>query len=196
MVYRYIPGAAERAARLKRERERRDLENWTRNRPGEFSGFVRSRDPEVRRRWCSFYGIRFRDSKPRPRSLSYRGMLEITELSDSESDSSTGSSDHAIIESNNFASEKGSGRPMVPPSGEFVVTALQFSAAFHLDGRPNSDAIFWSRQTENYAELWQSAGLMLEDEEFVEVYFQLLNIYMLSCTFERVTIKKNNKNSN
>lgn len=170
--YRRIPGTAERAARAKRERERRELETWTRNRPGEFSGFVRSRDPEVRRRWCSFYGISFRKSKPRPRFPSYRGMLEITELSDSESDSSTGSSDHAILESNKFASEKGPGRSMVPPSGDYVVTALQFSAAFHLDGRPNSDAVFWSRQLEGYAELWQSAGLMLENDEFVEVFIR------------------------
>ena len=182
--YRHIPGAAERAARAKRERERRELETWTRNRPGEFSGFVRSRDPEVRKRWCSFYNISFRRSKPRPRFPSYRGMLEITELSDS--DSSTGSSDNAVIESKDFASKKGSGRPMVPPSGEYVVTAHQFSAAFHLDGRPNSEAIFWSRQMETYSELWQSVGLMLEDEEFVEVYLSLSSVFIHLLVYQLV----------
>ena len=168
MVYRRIPGTAERQARLRREREERELDKWTRNRP-EYSGRIRSRDPEVRRRWCSFYNISFRRTKPRPRFPSYRGTLEITELSDSESDSSTGSSDHAIIDSDNWASERGSGRPMVPPSGVYIVTALQFQAAFHLDGRPNSEAIFWDRQIDGYAQLWQSAGLMMEDDEFVEV---------------------------
>ena len=167
--YRRIPGTAERQARLRREREERELDQWTRNRPGGYSGRVRSRDPEVRRRWCSFYNISFRRSKPRPRYPSYRGTLEITELSDSESDSSTGSSDNAIIDPDTWATDRGSGRPMVPPSGEYIVTALQFQAAFHLDGRPDSSAIFWDRQIDGYAHLWQSAGLLLENDEFIEV---------------------------
>ena len=169
MVYRRIPGTAERQARLRREREERELDKWTRNRP-EYSGRVRSRDPEVRRRWCSFYNISFRKTKPRPRGISYRGTLEITELSsESDSDSSTGSSDHAIIDPDTWASDRGPGRSMVPPSGVYIVTALQFQSAFHLDGRPNPNAIFWERQVDGYAHLWQSAGLLLEDDEFVEV---------------------------
>ena len=178
MVYRRIPGTAERQARLRREREERELDKWTRNRPGAYSGRIRSRDPEVRRRWASFYGIKFRHTKPRPRGISYRGVLEITELeSESDSDSSTGSSDNAIIDSADWAAERGSGRSMVPPSGVFVVTALQFQAAFHLDGQPDPDAIFWERQLDGYAQLWQSAGLLLEDDEFVEVLFYLCLIY-------------------
>ena len=166
--YKVIPGSADRARKARRDREKRELEKWTRNR-GEFSGRTRSRDPEVRRRWCSFYGIEFEDSKPRPRYPSFRGTLQIVELSDSESDSSTGSEDYAIAEPDDFAIRKGPGRSMVPPSGDYIVTAHQFSAAFHLDGRPNSDSVFWERQTEGYAEIWQSAGLMLETEEFCEV---------------------------
>ena len=171
--YRVIPGSADRARRRRREREKRDLETWTRNR-GEFSGRTRSRDPEVRRRWCQFYGINFEDSSPRPRNPFYRGLLKITELSDSESDSSTGSSDYAIAEPDDFMYRKGSGRSMVPPSGDYIVTAHQYMSAFHVDGRPNSDAIFWERQNDGYAELWQSAGLMMAQDEFIEVKLRFL----------------------
>ena len=170
--YRRIPGTAEREARLRREREERELDRWTRNRPGEYSGRIRSRDPEVRRRWCSFYGVSFRRASRivRPRSCAHRGDPEsdIEEV-DSET-SSTGSSDNAIIDDDDWARARGSGRSMVPPSGDFIVTALQYQAAFHLDGEPNSDAIFWERQLEGYAQLWQSAGLLMENEEFVEVF--------------------------
>ena len=174
--YRRIPGTAERQARLRREQEERDLDRWTRNRPGQYSGRLRSRDPEVRRRWASFYGLSYRRvSKLKPRCLSYRGTLEITELDSESSDSSTGSSDNAIIDPDTWASDRGPGRSMVPPSGDYVVTALQVQAAFHLDGRPDPDAIFWERQVDGYAHLWQSAGLLLENDEFIEVYNPLTN---------------------
>ena len=181
MVYRRIPGTAERQARLRREREERELDKWTRNRPGGYSGRVRSRDPEVRRRWCSFYSISFRRSKPRPRFPTHRGIMEVAELESSDSDSSTGSSDHAVIDPDTWATDRGPGRSMIPPSGEFVVTALQFQAAFHLDGTPDSEAIFWERQVDGYAQLWQSAGLLLEDDEFVEVF--RLHLKLGSCLF-------------
>ena len=166
--YKVIPGTADRARRARYEREKRELEKWTRNR-GEFSGRTRSRDPEVRRRWCSFYNLPFEESKPRPEFPSFRGTLQIAELSESESDSSTGSSDFAIAEPDDFAIRKGPGRSMVPPSGDYIVTAHQFISAFHLDGRPNSESIFWERQLGGYAELWQSAGLLMENPEFTEV---------------------------
>ena len=192
MAYRVIPGTADRQRRLRRERERRELEQWTRNRAGEYSGTLRSRDPEVRRRWCKFFGITkyFKDIKPRPRYPSYRGELQITELDDESDDSenSTGSSDFAIMEDDDWATKKGPGRSMVP-SEDYIVTAHQFSCAFHLDGTPDSDAIFWSRQTEGYAQLWQSAGLLLENPEFIEVtnYIEskLAPIYLL-CLFVNV----------
>ena len=96
--------------------------------------------------------------------------MENNEVESDTETSSTGSSDHAIIDDDDWASARGSGRSMIPPSGDFIVTALQYEAAFHLDGEPNPDAIFWERQTEGYAQLWQSAGLLMENEEFVEVF--------------------------
>lgn len=176
--YRRIPGAAERQRRLRREREERELDQWTRNRPGEYSGRLRSRDPEVRRRWCSFYKVSFRRASHlvRLRSRTHRGDNESSPEEVDNDTSSTGSSDHAVMDDDDWASARGSGRSMVPPSGDFIVTALQYQAAFHLDGEPDSNAIFWERQTEGYAQLWQSAGLLMENDEFIEVFQQ--NLYL------------------
>ena len=174
MSYRRISGSASRAKRLKREKEYQDLVKWTNNRPGGFTGRTRSRDDEVRRRWCAFFGVSFRRSRPRPK---WRGQEpEIIEEESTDDDSSvssdsssTGSSDFAIAEPDTWATDKGSGRDMIPSDGNYIVTAEQFALAFHLDGRPDPESAFWSKQTNGYEQLWQSVGLMLEQAEFIEV---------------------------
>ena len=180
MSYRKISGSASRDKRLKREQEYRELVKWTNNRPGGFTGRTRSRDDEVRRRWCSFFGVSFRRSRPRPkwRVTEPEVIEESSEEEDSSGSetSSTGSSDFAIAEPDTWATDKGSGRDMIPEDGKYIVTADQFALAFHLDGRPDPESAFWSKQTNGCVQLWQSVGLMLEHEEFVEVKHIHINV--------------------
>ena len=178
MAYRRITGAASRERRLKREREFRELDEWTRNRPGEYTGRTGSQDDEVRRRWCSFYGFKFKDMKPRPRFPFHRGYDDSdsnqeeadTDSSTETSTPSTGSSDHAIMEPDTWATDKGPGRLMVADIDNYIVTADHYVYAFHLDGSVDSESDFWSKQQGGMTELWQSVGLMLEDPEFEEVF--------------------------
>ena len=108
MPYKRIMGTAARERRLRREREYKELDEWTKNRPGPYTGRTGSQDDEVRRRWCSFFGFKFSEMKPRPLYPFRRGYDTEAE-SDNEpvdeapaesssdtSNPSTGSSDHAI----------------------------------------------------------------------------------------------------
>ena len=176
MAYKRIAGTASRERRLRREREFRELMEWTRNRPGEYTGRTRSRDDEVRRRWCAFFGVSFRRSRPRSKWRQEQPVIEEEESSEESDDSSsddeastTGSSDNAIAEPDTWATDKGPGRLMIPDDGNYIVTAEEFAMAFHLDGRPDNESAFWAKQTNGYKQLWQSVGLMLEQDEFVEV---------------------------
>ena len=177
MPYRRIAGTASRERRLRREQEFRDLMEWTRNRPGGYTGRTGSQDDEVRRRWCSFYGFKFSDMKPRPRYPFHRGDPDPdppaeendSDSSKSSSNCSTGSSDNAIMEPDTWATDKGPGRLMVENLENYIVTADQYAYAFHLDGSIDSESDFWSKQQGGMTEIWQSVGLLLEDPEFEEV---------------------------
>ena len=178
MNYKRIEGTASRERRLRREREFEELMEWTRNRPGGYTGRTRSQDPEVRRRWCSYFGFSFSKSKPRPSFPWVRGRQtsdepssesSIDESSSNSSHYTTGSSDHAVMEPDSWATDKGPGRMMVADESRFIVTADQYVLAFHLDGEIDSESSFWSKQMGGYHELWQSAGLLLENDEFIEV---------------------------
>ena len=183
MSYRRIAGSATRERRLRREREFKELVEWTKNRPGPYTGRTGSQDEEVRRRWCSFYGFKLRDFPARPEFPFFRGRRdpEKTEEDDDEatpddsnsgsSTYTTGSSDCAIMEPDTWATDKGPGRSMVEDPTNYIVTAEQFIMAFHLDGSVDSESSFWSKQAGGYYELWQSAGLLLEEDEFVEVLY-------------------------
>ena len=183
MAYRRIRGTASRERRLRREQEYRELDEWTRNQPGPYTGRTGSQNDEVRRRWCSFFGFDFSKMKPRPLYPFHRGRRDDEVITEEEADSNstidesssgsstctTGSSDYAIMEPDTWATDKGSGRPMVADVDNYIVTADQFVYAFHLDGTVDSDSDFWSKQLNSSEELWQSVGLMLEDAEFQEV---------------------------
>ena len=180
MPYQRILGAAARERRLKREREFKELMEWTKNRPRPYTGRTGSHDDEVRRRWCSFFGFDFKKMAPRPLYPFHRGRRDVDpsenedepdteESSSGSSNATTGSSDNAIMEPDTWATDKGPGRSMVQDESNYIVTAEQYVYAFHLDGRVDSTSSFWSQQMGSYFEVWQSAGLLLEDAEFREV---------------------------
>ena len=173
MTYRRIAGTASRERRLRREREFRELMEWTRNRPGEYTGRTGSQDDEVRRRWCSYFGFKFSKMKPRPRYPFHRGYPDSISSEDTidstSSTDTTGSSDNAIMEPDTWATDKGPGRSMVSSFEDYIVTADRYAYAFHLDGTVDSECDFWSKQQGGAIEYWQSVGLMLEDPEFEEV---------------------------
>ena len=152
MPYIRVVGAAEREKRRKREEERRELETWTQNRPGGFTGRLRSDDDEVRSRWASFFKIKPKYCKPR--TLSHHRGTTPDETEDDNGDPDEVPTDQpGPSESTPF--------PTMTPS-EYVRT-------FHLNGMPNFACDFWSSQPGGTQELWEAVSITMEDETFQEV---------------------------
>ena len=169
MPLRRIIGTAERERALRRERELQELKDWTMRRASQsrlgYTGRLGSHDDEVRRRWASYYKISSRTLRKIPRRalrMTHRGTQDPVPVTPPFSSSSDEDYEPPIItESDPF--------PNPEPAEVIVITAEEFASAFYPDGRPDSLSEFWDRQMGGTTEVWQSVGLMLENQEFLEV---------------------------
>ena len=164
MPYQRILGSSARERKAKRDRERAELETWTKNRDGGFTGRLYSQDSEVRERWASFFGIKKRHIKKyvKPRGFSRRYHPgNHTPPNRSPPFSSSEDETEEPSESTPFPED-----PSELPLG--TLTPLEFLESRIL--RETSDVSeFWKASPGGTSEIWEAMDIVIKHSDLSEV---------------------------
>ena len=170
MPYQRVLGAAARERRAKRERERAELEAWTQNREGGFTGRLHSDDSEVRERWASFFGIKSRHCRKycKARGFSQRRLGNRTPPTYSPPFSSSDDEERTTTASTPFPTD-----PSELPLG--TLTPLELLESRVLRENPDTSK-FWKTSPGGTTELWEAMDIVIKHSDLSEVsiYFLLI----------------------
>ena len=165
MPYQHVMGSAARERKAERERERAELETWTRNRDGGFTGRLHSQDSEVRERWASFFGIKKRHCKKYCKPHGFSRRYHPGNHTPPEHSPPFSSSDEEDVpeptSSTPFPSD-----PSELPIG--TLTPLEYLETRIMRDNPDISE-FWKTSPGGTTEIWEAMDIVIKHSDLSEV---------------------------